>query len=80
MVDAQDIARLAHTCKPVPVGFPSNATTQAVARALLDEARKHYLLAIQACVVAGIPNDELAHDEWGTHRAASQLLALAGAV
>lgn len=52
--------------------------TVPVARALLDLAREHHVLAVQGAIAAGVPLDELAHNADASDRTIRHLIALAG--
>ncbi len=62
---------------PVPPADPCPFMVP-VARALLDLARQHHLLALQGAIAAGIGLDELTHDCEASANAMRNLLALAG--
>jgi hypothetical protein len=46
------------------------------ARSRLSRTRRQHMLALQAAITAGVPNDELAHDWHASFYAGQQLLEL----
>lgn len=62
---------------PVPPDDPCRFMVP-VARALLDLAREHHVLAVQGAIAAGVPLDELAHNADVSDRTIRHLIALAG--